>query len=70
MMPIPHFGNKARIRLRFDKNGYKLSKYFLLAHMDDLIRNYYDVCYLFSRRDSRANADSPSTLLLCVEPAP
>jgi hypothetical protein len=70
MMPIAHFGNKARKRLRFDKNGYKLSKYFLLAHMDDLIRNYYDVCSLFGRRDSRAHADSAFEASPCVEPAP
>jgi len=47
MMPIAHFGNKTRKRLRFGKNSYKLSKYFLFADMTGAIRNYYDRLFSF-----------------------
>ena len=47
MMPIAYFGNKTRKRLRFGKNSYKVSKYFLFADIDGLIRNYYDRLFSF-----------------------
>ncbi|QIE23039.1 hypothetical protein SBC1_09160 [Caballeronia sp. SBC1] len=65
MMAAADFGNKARKRLRFDNNGYRLSKYFLLRDMVGLIRNYYD--RLFSFLPLRFE-HQPSKLLPRVQP--